>query len=193
MGVVVVQPVVVVHDHRGPLGGTLVLAVFLQRKLKPFFVSAVLFSVAFCVVLIPWTIRNYRVFHVFQPLSPAHGEMPGEFVPRGYLLWLRTWLDDSRYIGPVLWAEDTRPIPITAFPASAFDSNEERERVVALLEKYNHALASEEAADEESQSDDSDNNSNDNSDENSNDNSDDNSADDAQPENEEPETQQQPE
>ncbi|HKS08184.1 MAG TPA: glycosyltransferase family 39 protein [Pyrinomonadaceae bacterium] len=119
------------------IGGTLVLWALWKRRVKTFFVSAVLFSVAFCVVLVPWTIRNYRVFHLFQPLSPTHGEMPGEFVPRGYLLWLRTWLDDSRYISPVLWAEDTRPIPITAFPASAFDSNEERERVAALLEKYN--------------------------------------------------------
>jgi len=65
--------------------------------------SAAVFSFAFCLVLVPWTIRNRRVFGVFQPLSPAHGEMPGEFVPRGYLMWLRTWLDDGRYIGPVLW------------------------------------------------------------------------------------------
>jgi hypothetical protein len=64
--------------------------------------------------------------------------MPGEFVPRGYLLWLRTWLDDSRYVGPVLWSVDTRPMRITDFPAKAFDSPEERERVAALLEKYNH-------------------------------------------------------
>lgn len=119
------------------IGGTLVLWAFFRRRVKSFFVSAVLFSVAFCLVLVPWTIRNYRVFHFFQPLSPTHGEMPGEFVPRGYLLWLRTWLDDSRYVGPVLWAVDTRPIQITAFPASAFDSNEERERVAALLGKYN--------------------------------------------------------
>jgi hypothetical protein len=138
------------------IGGTMVLSVLLKRRVKTFFVSAVLFSVAFCVVLVPWTIRNYRVFHFFQPLSPAHGEMPGEFVPRGYLLWLRTWLDDSRYIAPVLWAEDTRPIPITAFPASAFDSNEERERVAALLEKYNHGSASEPSKDEDSQSDEDD-------------------------------------
>ncbi|HEY6661265.1 MAG TPA: glycosyltransferase family 39 protein [Pyrinomonadaceae bacterium] len=100
--------------------------------------AAVLFSLAFCIVLVPWTIRNRRVFHVFQPLAPTHGEMPGEFVPRGYLLWLRTWLDDSRYVGPVLWSVDTRPIHITDFPDSAFDSKEERERVAALLEKYNH-------------------------------------------------------
>jgi len=52
--------------------------------------------VGLALPLAPWTIRNWRVFHIFQPLSPAHGEMPGEFVPRGYTLWLRTWLDEGR-------------------------------------------------------------------------------------------------
>jgi 4-amino-4-deoxy-L-arabinose transferase-like glycosyltransferase len=109
---------------------------FVQRLWKSV-ISAAIFSVAFCLILVPWTIRNRRVFGVFQPLSPAHGEMPGEFVPYGYLMWLRTWLDDGRYIGPVLWQLDTAPISIDAFPKKAFDSPEERERVAALMEKYN--------------------------------------------------------
>ena len=109
---------------------------FPRRIFKAVF-QATLFSFAFCLVLVPWTIRNRRVFGVFQPLSPAHGEMPGEFVPRGYLMWLRSWLDDGRYIGPVLWRLDTSKIPIEAFPKRAFDSPEERDRVVALLAKYN--------------------------------------------------------
>jgi 4-amino-4-deoxy-L-arabinose transferase-like glycosyltransferase len=100
--------------------------------------SAAVFSIAFCLVLVPWTIRNRKVFGVFQPLSPAHGEMPGEFVPRGYLMWLRTWLDDGRYIGPVLWRLDTAPISIDAFPKRAFDSTDERARVEELLKKYNY-------------------------------------------------------
>ena len=109
---------------------------FSARFIRAVVVAAV-FSFAFCLVLVPWTIRNRRVFGVFQPLSPAHGEMPGEFVPRGYLMWLRTWLDDGRYIGPVLWRLDSSPIKIEAFPRRAFDSVEERNRVAALLAKYN--------------------------------------------------------
>ena len=108
-----------------------------RRLLSSGYLAAV-FSVAFCLILVPWTIRNRRVFHVFQPLSPAHGEMPGEFVPRGYLMWLRTWLDDERYIGPVLWSLDTSPIKIDDFPDHAFDTEQERDRVAALLNKYNH-------------------------------------------------------
>jgi len=101
------------------------------------FLGAV-FSLAFCLVLVPWTIRNYRVFHFFQPLAPAHAEMPGEFVPRGYLAWLRTWIDDGRYIGPVLWALDESPIKVNEIPDHAFDSADEKQRVAALFDKYNH-------------------------------------------------------
>lgn len=97
-----------------------------------------MFSLAFCLVLVPWTIRNHRVFHLFQPLAPAHAEMPGEFVPRGYLAWLRTWIDDGRYIGPVLWALDESPIKVDDIPDRAFDSAEEKQRVAALFDKYNH-------------------------------------------------------
>jgi hypothetical protein len=91
-------------------------------------------------VLVPWAIRNYRVFHLFQPLSPAHAEMPGEFVPRGYLTWVRTWIDDGRYIGPTIWQLDAGPIKLASIPDRAFDSAEEKQRVSALLEKYNHPL-----------------------------------------------------
>jgi len=89
-------------------------------------------------LLTPWTIRNRRVFHVFQPLAPAHAEMPGEFVPRGYLAWLRTWIEDPRYIGPVLWNLEQTRISIDELPDTAFDSKQEKDQVAALLERYNH-------------------------------------------------------
>jgi hypothetical protein len=109
----------------------------LYRAARVSYLGAV-FSLAFCLVLVPWAIRNYRVFHLFQPLAPAHAEMPGEFVPRGYFSWLRSWLDDGRYIGPVLWSLDSAPIKVADIPDRAFDSAEEKQRVSALLEKYNH-------------------------------------------------------
>ena len=134
------------------IGITLMLSSL--RRIREATVYAAIFSLAFCVVLVPWTIRNRRVFHVFQPLAPAHAEMPGEFVPRGYLLWVRTWLDDERYVAPALWAMDTRPLRMSDFPDKAFDSEEERDRVAALLNKYNHP--DEENEEEQSSSDDED-------------------------------------
>jgi len=141
------------------IGGTLMISALVGRNAGPFFtrmrgaiLSAALFSIAFCLVLVPWTIRNRRVFHVFQPLSPAHGEMPDEFVARGYLLWVRTWLDDSRYVGSALWALDMRQMHVEDFPARAFDSKEERDRIAALFDKYNHAGDEPETADQDQSS-----------------------------------------
>src|SRR5689334_13730974 len=148
------------------VGVTIVLWFGWRRDFKRLVLSGACLSLAFCLVLVPWTIRNYRVFHLFQPLSPAHGEMPGEFVPRGYLLWLRTWLDDERYIGPVIWSLDDRPIRITDFPERAFDSKEERDRVAVLLDKYNKGS---EAPTDESAEDNSADNQNDQNDQNDND------------------------
>lgn len=98
-----------------------------------------LLSLTFCLALVPWVVRNYRVFRVFQPLAPVHAVMPGEFVPRGYLSWLRTWVNDSRYVGPMVWGLDEFPIKLDDIPEFAFDSAEEKLRVATLLEKYNRA------------------------------------------------------
>ncbi len=96
-----------------------------------------IFSVSFALLFVPWTVRNWRLFHVFQPIAPAHAEMPGEFVPRGYQRWVRSWIDDDIYIAPFLWALDTDPIDIEDVPPNAFDSPEEKARVEALFDKYN--------------------------------------------------------
>lgn len=108
----------------------------LFRTARTSYLGAV-FSLAFCLALVPWTIRNYRVFHFFQPIASVHAAMPGEFVPHGYLTWVKTWIEDERYIGPVIWSLDSLPIKLTSFPNRAFDSAEEKQRVGALLEKYN--------------------------------------------------------
>jgi Dolichyl-phosphate-mannose-protein mannosyltransferase len=114
------------------------------------------FSLVFALVLMPWAWRNWRVFHLFQPIAPAHGEMPGEFVPRGYNLWLRTWIDDERYIGPMLWGLDDQPIKLEQVPERAFASPDEKARVAALLEQYNHPPDSQ-PTDEEAAKDKADN------------------------------------
>jgi len=109
-----------------------------KKVLAQMFLCGALFSLVFVLPLVPWTIRNWRVFHVFQPLAPSHAEMPGEFVPRGYQLWVRSWIDDDSFISPFLWALDTDPIKIDDVPPYAYDSPEEKNRIAALLYKYNH-------------------------------------------------------
>lgn len=123
------------------VGATLVLVGL--RRARPAWrrtlLCGVALSLGFTVMLAPWVIRNARVFGVFQPIAPAQANMPGEFVPQGYIRWLRTWVDDVRYTETLEWPLDTEPFRIENAPDYAFDSPEERERVAALLEQYNNA------------------------------------------------------
>lgn len=106
-------------------------------------------SAAFVLVLVPWTVRNWREFHLFQPLSPTHGEMPGEFVQFGYFRWLRTWVDDRKYTEPMLWSLDEAEVDVDELPASAFDSAAEKERVRKLFDQYNDPQDEDAAATDE--------------------------------------------
>ncbi|MGI8468172.1 MAG: ArnT family glycosyltransferase [Pyrinomonadaceae bacterium] len=186
------------------IGLTIVVTGLFQIEKRPSFFSkfktgflkiiwqGTVFSIAFILPLVPWTIRNEQVFGVFQPLAPAHAEAPGEFVAFGYFRWVRTWIDDEKYIEPTLWNLDDKPIKIEQIPASAFDGDEEKSRVAALLKQYNQtpdeandsqdspddksgdkddSADSGDDASDNSDADNSDNNDNaDNSDQNSNDN-----------------------
>ncbi len=169
------------------IGLTLVISgLFIKTENSPKFTRRLfdvgwhgaVFSLAFALILAPWTIRNERVFHLFQPLAPAHAEMPGEFVPHGYDRWLRTWVDDWRFVEPMLWNLDEKRIDIKRIPAQAFDSDEEQERVAALLAQYNISLESQtEKEQTDSTAKDAQGNSMDSANKNSDDSSDDNSAD----------------
>jgi len=100
-------------------------------------------TIGFAVALAPWTIRNARVFGVFQPIAPQGANMPGEFVPSGYIGWLRTWVDDVKYTESLEFPLDVGQLHIEKAPDYAFDSPEEREQVAALLERYNHPASAE--------------------------------------------------
>ncbi|HTK38565.1 MAG TPA: phospholipid carrier-dependent glycosyltransferase [Pyrinomonadaceae bacterium] len=164
------------------LGLTLAVSVFFKRASEITFgrnfasvvLKGILFSVAFALPLVPWTVRNERVFGMFQPLAPAHAEAPGEFVPHGYFLWLRTWINDSRYIPLMQWGLEIQRIKIEQVPAFAFDSDEERSKVAALLDQYNNSDPDHPmVADQKQAQTDSDDNDDSSADDNSDDNGDD--------------------
>ena len=120
-----------------------------RRRLLPVLAQGALLSAAFALVLVPWTVRNWRTFHLFQPLAPTHGEMPGEFVPWGYYTWVRSWLYDGRYIETALWSLNDTPIDPDDLPDSAFDSAEEKVLVSELLDQYNNPSQEDEPAPDE--------------------------------------------
>ncbi len=96
------------------------------------------FSCAFVAALVPWTVRNARVFHVFAPLPPINANLPGEYDYHGFRAWYRTWADSERSLEPYYWdMTDGEPATMNELPARAFDSDEERARTAALFERYN--------------------------------------------------------
>jgi hypothetical protein len=111
----------------------------IARRLSSATLFSGIFTIAFLLPLVPWTIRNEQVFGIFQPLAPAHAEAPGEFVPHGYFQWVRTWIDDQKYIAPVLWNLEDYPIKIEQIPANAFDGEDEKQKIATLLDQYNHS------------------------------------------------------
>jgi hypothetical protein len=116
----------------------------------------ILLLIGFTLVLVPWTVRNLRVFGIFQPVAPLYANNPDELAPVGYIGWLRTWVDDERYVITLEDGLDLHTLNVDDAPAYAFDSAEERTRVAALYERYNHfpAAAGNESEDADAMSDD---------------------------------------
>jgi hypothetical protein len=94
-----------------------------------------------CVVpLLPWALRNAITLHELQPLAPKNSNLAGELVPRGFMAWEKTWLYKVSDCYVVSWKLNDDVINLEQIPARAFDNEEEKERVAAILEQYNDDL-----------------------------------------------------
>jgi len=103
--------------------------------------SAALWIVVISVVpLIPWTLRNWRVFHRFQPLAPRYANEEGEFVPMGFNRWVKTWMADYTSVEEIYWPVPGSPVDSSRLPARAFDNLRQQAATLRLLEDYNQVL-----------------------------------------------------
>jgi hypothetical protein len=120
------------QDKRPPSSATL------RRSSLPRAATPVLLA-ALCVVLplAPWTLRNWRTFHVLQPLAPRFATDPGEPIPLGFQRWYRTWAIDYASTEEVYWNYDSARIDIANLPNRAFDNDDQYARTAALLADYN--------------------------------------------------------
>ena len=92
-----------------------------------------------CTVLplVPWTIRNYRTFHLIQPLAPRYATDPGETVPFGFQRWYRTWAIDYADTENIYWNYDTSDLDIKLIPQRAFDTPGQQALTRDLILDYN--------------------------------------------------------
>ncbi len=96
--------------------------------------------VAALLVVLPlagWAVRNWRVFHVVQPLAPRYANDPGEAVPLGFQRWFRTWAVDYKATYDIYWNYDDTRMRVGDLPARAFDNARQREQTRELFAEYN--------------------------------------------------------
>jgi hypothetical protein len=84
-----------------------------------------------------WAVRNWEVFHVFEPLAPRYANDPGELPHIGWQHWVKTWCLDFTCTSEVYWNAPDGPLAMEDLPARAFDSAEQRQTTAALLDDYN--------------------------------------------------------
>ncbi len=103
--------------------------------------SAIVSTSIYCAIallpLVPWTIRNWITFHVFQPLAPRYVNDPGERVNRGFYQWMRTWSTEYSTTDSVFWSVGSESIALSDLPARACDSPQQLDETRRLLDDYN--------------------------------------------------------
>jgi hypothetical protein len=96
-------------------------------------------GVCICLALLPfafWTLRNERVFHVFEPLAPRYATDPGESTNPGWQRWMKTWCLDFISTNDVYWNVPGSPFDLSKLPSRAFDSPEQYAETAVLAEAY---------------------------------------------------------
>jgi len=98
---------------------------------------AVVASAIVVLSLSVWAGRNWRTFHVIQPLAPKYANDPGEVVNYGFQRWYRTWAIEFKSTVDVYWNYDGDLLRVEDLPDRAFDSAEQRAETSALYAQYN--------------------------------------------------------
>ncbi|HYB76627.1 MAG TPA: glycosyltransferase family 39 protein [Candidatus Bathyarchaeia archaeon] len=118
--------------------GAYLLVLLFRRSDRPRVTSAgIVLAVVSLAPLIPWTLRNWRAFHIFQPLAPRYANNPWEFVPTGFNRWVKTWMVDYVSVDDIYWPVPGDPLDVTKLPPRAFDSADERATTERLFAAYN--------------------------------------------------------
>ena len=103
-------------------------------------IFAALIVTAFALApLAPWTVRNLRTLHHFQPLAPRYANETDELVPRGFNRWVKTWIVDYVSVEEIYWNVPGDRIDPEKLPSRALDSAPERNATLAVISDYNQS------------------------------------------------------
>jgi hypothetical protein len=132
------------RPEQGLLAVAVLPAMWWSTRREPRALGPVI-ACAVCVILplVPWTVRNWRTFHVIQPLAPRYANDPGETPPLGFARWYRTWAMEFASTDQVYWNYNGYRINPALLPERAFDAGSRsasemlRRQTLEVLEDYN--------------------------------------------------------
>src|ERR1039457_583689 len=104
-----------------------------RRKLVRMVLVCILLALAPFAV---WTARNWRVFHVFEPVTTRYATDPGEETNPGWQRWVKTWCLDFVSTYDIYWNVPGGALNLTKLPSRAFDSPAQYAETVALAKAY---------------------------------------------------------
>ena len=102
--------------------------------------GALLLAVVAVLPLAPWALRNWYVFHRFQPLAPRYANEEDEFVPMGFNRWVKTWIADYSSVEEIYWPVPGGAIEVSKLPRRAFDNAQQYSATAAVINDYNSLL-----------------------------------------------------
>lgn len=92
-----------------------------------------LFLAVLLALMSPWAIRNHLSCGQATPLS-SRFSVPRNVQPAGFMSWARTWAWKTDDLSAVIWPYFGGDLNSIRLPDHATDSEEERRRVLALLQ-----------------------------------------------------------
>jgi len=110
------------------------------RALRAVVIPALLVGVISILPLVPWTMRNWHVFHRFQPLAPRYANEENEFVPMGFNRWVKTWMADYSSVEEIYWPVPGSAIDAEKLPTRAFDTWQQQTATTDVINDYNGLL-----------------------------------------------------
>ena len=127
-----------------PDGGILLIAVAFyvvaaarKTTIRGAVVAGVIITAFALAPLAPWTIRNFRTLHHFQPLAPRYANEPEELTPVGFNRWVKTWMAEYASVEEIYWSVQGDRIDPAKLPARALDEPPSTATTLAVIADYN--------------------------------------------------------